>query len=168
MRSGAHLSDETKARLVALLKQYSTVFSWKPTDRTGVDWQVIKHNLNITPGSNPVKQKKRGQIEYRNRAINTVVADLVNDTYQMLMDKIFADQIGRNIEVYVNDMVVKSCNEETLLHNVEEAFKTLAKAHIKLNPTKCTFGVEEGQFLGYQISKEGILPNPTKIHEFLE
>ncbi|CAH1413246.1 unnamed protein product [Lactuca virosa] len=74
-------------------------------------------------------------------------------TYQRLMDKISADQIGRNIEVYVDDMVIKSRNEETLLHDVEETLKTLAKAQMKLNPTKCTFGVKEGQFLGYQISK---------------
>ena len=89
-------------------------------------------------------------------------------TYQRLMDKIFADQICRNIEVYVDDMVNKSRNEETLLHDAEETIKTLAKVQMKLNPGKCTFGVEEGKFLGYQISKEGILPNPTKIQEFLE
>ena len=39
---------------------------------------------------------------------------------------------------------------------------------MKLNPGKCTFGVEEGQFLGYQITKEGIAPNQAKIHEFLD
>ncbi|CAH1448585.1 unnamed protein product [Lactuca virosa] len=71
-------------------------------------------------------------------------------TYQRLMDKVFADQIGRNIEVYVNDTVIKSRNEEMLLQDVEETFKTLVKAQMKLNTTKCTFGVEEGQFLDYQ------------------
>nr|KAJ0205864.1 hypothetical protein LSAT_V11C500266290 [Lactuca sativa] len=89
-------------------------------------------------------------------------------TYQWLMDKVFDDQIGSNIEVYVDDIVVKSRNEEILLHNVEETFRTLAKVKMKLNPTKCAFGVDEWQFHGYQISKEGILPNPTKIQEFLE
>ena len=89
-------------------------------------------------------------------------------TYQRLMDKVFAAQIGSNIEVYVDDMVIKSHNEEELLRDVEETFQTIAKAMMKLNPSKCTFRVEEGQFLGYQVSKKGILPNPTKIHEFLE
>ena len=84
------------------------------------------------------------------------------------MDKVFVDQISRNIEVYVDDMVIKSHNEEMLLQDVEETFKTLVKAQMKLNLAKCTFGVEEGQFLGYQVSREGILPNPTKIQEFLE
>nr|KAJ0196092.1 hypothetical protein LSAT_V11C700351650 [Lactuca sativa] len=89
-------------------------------------------------------------------------------TYQRLMDKVFDDQIGRNIKVYVDDMVIKSRDEETLLQDVEETFKTLVKAHMKLNPAKCTFGVEKGQFLGYQVSKEGILSNPFNIEEFLE
>ena len=79
------------------------------------------------------------------------------------MDKVFVDQIGRNIEVYVDNMVSKSRNEDMLLQNVEDTFKTLVKAQMKLNPTKCTFGVEEGQFLGYKVSKEGIFPNPYKI-----
>lgn len=78
MRIDAHLSDETRARLVALLKQYFTVFTWKPIDLIGFDRQVIEHNLNITSGSNPVKQKKNGRATDRNRAINAEVADLVN------------------------------------------------------------------------------------------
>ncbi|CAH1439457.1 unnamed protein product [Lactuca virosa] len=72
-------------------------------------------------------------------------------TYQRLIDKGFADQIGRNIEVYVDDMVIKSGNEEELLHDVKETFQIIAKAKMKLNPAKCTFGVEEGQFLGLQL-----------------
>ena len=70
-------------------------------------------------------------------------------TYQRLIDRRFVDQIRRNIVVYVDNMVIKSHNEETLLHDVEETCKTLAKAHMRLNPAKCTFGVGEGQFLGY-------------------
>ena len=65
-------------------------------------------------------------------------------TYQRLMDKIFAEQIGRNIEDYIDDMVIKSSNEETLLKDVEETFQVLIKSQMKLNPLKCTFGVKEG------------------------
>nr|KAJ0199046.1 hypothetical protein LSAT_V11C600298750 [Lactuca sativa] len=63
VRIGAHLSDATMMRLVAHMKQYSTVFYWKPIDLIGVDRQVIEHNLNIMPGSNPFKQNKMGQAE---------------------------------------------------------------------------------------------------------
>ena len=83
-------------------------------------------------------------------------------TYQRLMHKVFTDQTGRNIEVYVNDMVVKSRNEETVLHDVEETFQTLAKAHMKLNLAKCTFGVEEGKFLGIRYPRKGFYPIPPK------
>nr|KAJ0206826.1 hypothetical protein LSAT_V11C500271200 [Lactuca sativa] len=65
VRTGAHLSGETRAQLVALLKKYSTVFTWKPTDLKGVDQQDIEHNLNITLESNLVKQKKKGQANTR-------------------------------------------------------------------------------------------------------
>nr|KAJ0205077.1 hypothetical protein LSAT_V11C500253500 [Lactuca sativa] len=84
------------------------------------------------------------------------------------MDKVFADQIGRKMEVYIDDMVIKIHNEAALLGDIKETFRTLAQAQIKLNLRKCTFGVEEGQFLGYQITKEGIASNQNKIKEFLD
>ena len=63
------------------------------------------------------------------------------------MDKIFANQIGKNIKVCVDDMVIKSHSKEILLHDEEETFKMLPKAQMRLNQAKCTFGVMEGQFL---------------------
>lgn len=70
---------------------------------------------------------------------------------QRLVDS-FAKKIGRNIKVYVDDMVVKSLGEERLLEDVEEMLKTLEKVIMKLTSGKCTFGVEEGQFLGYYVT----------------
>ena len=89
-------------------------------------------------------------------------------TYQRLVDSIFAKQIGRNIDVYVDDMVIKSPNEEKMLQDIEETFKTLEVAKMKLNPAKCTFGVEEGQFLGYYVTRQGVQPSPIKVDEFIE
>ncbi|CAH1441273.1 unnamed protein product [Lactuca virosa] len=77
-------------------------------------------------------------------------------TYQRLVDSVFAKQIGRNIEVYVDDMVIKSSHENKMLQDIEETFRTLERVKMKLNPAKCTFGVEEGQFLGYYVTKQGI------------
>ena len=74
-------------------------------------------------------------------------------TYQRLVDSIFSNQIGRNIEVYVDDIVIKSQDETNMLRDVEETFRTLEKVQMKLNPGKCTFGVEEGQFLGYYVTR---------------
>ncbi|GKC28665.1 reverse transcriptase domain-containing protein [Tanacetum coccineum] len=67
-------------------------------------------------------------------------------TYQRLVDKAFHKQIGRNLEVYVNDLVIKSRTEDEIVRDIEETFKTLREINMKLNPKKCTFGVEEGMW----------------------
>lgn len=89
-------------------------------------------------------------------------------TYQRLMEKVFAEQIGKKVEVYVDDMAIKSRSESTLLQDVKETLQILAWAQMKLNLGKCTFGVEEDQFLGYWITKEGMKPNQVKIQKFLD
>ncbi|XP_071699358.1 uncharacterized protein [Rutidosis leptorrhynchoides] len=87
-------------------------------------------------------------------------------TYQRLVDKVFRKQIGRNVEAYVDDMVIKSPEESTLLRDIQETFDTLQTVNMKLNPKKCSFGVEEEKFLGYYITKKGILANPEKVDKF--
>ncbi|KAL0416736.1 UNVERIFIED_CONTAM: hypothetical protein Slati_3505500 [Sesamum latifolium] len=69
-------------------------------------------------------------------------------TYQRLVDKIFHPQIGRNVEVYVDDMLVKSKKAEEHVKDLEETFSVLRKYKLKLNPAKCAFGVQGGRFLG--------------------
>ena len=88
-------------------------------------------------------------------------------TYQRLVNKIFQDQIGRNMEVYVDDMLVKSIREEEHIKDLQEAFRTLRKHRMKLNPTKCTFGVASGKFLGFMVTQRGIEANPEKIKAIL-
>ncbi|KAL0303650.1 UNVERIFIED_CONTAM: Retrovirus-related Pol polyprotein from transposon [Sesamum radiatum] len=65
-------------------------------------------------------------------------------TYQRLVDKIFRPQIGRNVEVYADDMLVKSKKAEEHVKDLEETFSVLRKYKLKLNPTKCAFGVRSG------------------------
>lgn len=77
-------------------------------------------------------------------------------TYQWLVDSVFPKQIIRNIEEYLDGMAIKSLDEGRLLENVEETLKTLERVIMKLKPGKCTFGVEEGKFLGYYVTQEGI------------
>ncbi|GJV48416.1 reverse transcriptase domain-containing protein [Tanacetum coccineum] len=83
-------------------------------------------------------------------------------TYQRLVDSTFQSQIGRNLEAYVDDMVIKSKDEKDLLADIAETFKNLKAINMKLNPKKCSFGVEEGKFLGYMVTSEGIRANPKK------
>lgn len=77
-------------------------------------------------------------------------------TYKRLVDSIFVKQIGRNIEVYLDELVTKSPNETKQLEGIEETFTKLEKGNMKLNPGKCTFRVDEGQFLGYYVTRQVI------------
>ncbi|GKA02230.1 reverse transcriptase domain-containing protein [Tanacetum coccineum] len=77
-------------------------------------------------------------------------------TYQRLVDKAFQRQIGRNLEVYVDDLVIKSHTEEEIIRDITETFKTLRQINMKLNPKKCTFGIQEGMFLRYKVSTNGL------------
>ncbi|GJY22032.1 reverse transcriptase domain-containing protein [Tanacetum coccineum] len=88
-------------------------------------------------------------------------------TYQWLVDKAFDNQVGRNIELYVDDLVIKSHTETEMLRDIDETFRTLRKINMKLNPKKCTFGAVEGTFLGYMINPEGIKPCPDKTEAVL-
>ena len=76
---------------------------------------------------------------------------IVGATYQRLMNKMFANQIGRNVQVYVDDMLVKSQREENHLKDLEETFGTLRSYNMKLNWSKCAFWVTAGKFLGFMV-----------------
>nr|GEU94349.1 reverse transcriptase domain-containing protein [Tanacetum cinerariifolium] len=89
-------------------------------------------------------------------------------TYQRLVDKAFDNQFGRNIEVYVDDLVVKSYTEAGMLRDIDETFRTLRKINMKLNPKKCTFGAAKGVFLGYVVTPERIKPCPDKTTAVLQ
>ncbi|GJT38766.1 reverse transcriptase domain-containing protein [Tanacetum coccineum] len=89
-------------------------------------------------------------------------------TYQRLVDEAFDKQIGRNLEVYVDDMVIKSKAEKDMLADIAETFDNLRRINMKLNPKKCSFGVEEGKFLGYMVTSEGIRANPAKTKDIAE
>ena len=80
----------------------------------------------------------------------------------------FRPQIGRNVEVYVDDMLVKSLDEKKHLDDLKETFDTLRRHQMKLNPSKCAFGVNSGKFLGFMVSQRGIEANPDKIQAILD
>nr|GEZ76308.1 reverse transcriptase domain-containing protein [Tanacetum cinerariifolium] len=165
---------------------------------TEVPRSIAEQRLNVREGCPPVRQKKRGQAPERTKAIQVEVEKLVEAgiirevyyhdwlsnpvmvkkhdeswrmtgaTYQRLMDKAFENQMGRNIEVYVDDLVVKSHTEVEMVRDIEETFQTLRKINMKLNPKKCSFGLAEGVFLGYVITPEGIKPCPDKMTAVLQ
>ena len=92
----------------------------------------------------------------------------VGATYQRLVNQMFHPQIGRNVEVYVDDMLIKSLDEEKHLDDLQETFDTLRRYNMKLNPSKCAFGVSSGKILGFMVSYRGIEKNPNKIQVILD
>jgi len=83
-------------------------------------------------------------------------------TYQRLIDRVLAPMIWRNVQAYVDDMVVTSQVKDQHVADLEELFTTIAKYRPKLNPKKCVFGVEAGKFLGFLLTERGIEANPEK------
>jgi hypothetical protein len=71
--------------------------------------------------------------------------------------------MGRNAEAYVDDIIVKTRESHTFIEDLEETFANLRKVNIKLNPTKCAFGVPSGKLLGFLVSHHGIEANPDKV-----
>ncbi|GKV50632.1 hypothetical protein SLEP1_g57332 [Rubroshorea leprosula] len=89
-------------------------------------------------------------------------------TYQKMVTIVFRAQIGRNLEVYVDDIMVKSLKADDHLTDLEETFNNLKQNRMRLNPAKCIFGVESGKFLGFMVSRRGIEVNPEKIRAIAE
>ena len=72
------------------------------------------------------------------------------------------------MEVYIDDILFKSKEEEDHLDDLKETFNTLRQYSMKLNPSKCAFGVSSGKFLGFMVSQRGIKANPKKVRAILE
>ena len=92
----------------------------------------------------------------------------VGAKYQRLMNKMFTHQLGRNVQVYVDDMLVKSVCENNHLNDLQETFNTLQSYNMKLNPSKCVFGVTARKFLGFMVTQRAIEVNPEKVRAILE
>jgi len=89
-------------------------------------------------------------------------------TFQRLMDKVFKSEIGKTIEVYVDDMEVKSTKEEDHQSSLNKIFDLLSRHDIKLNPGKCSFGVQTGKFLGFMLTRRRIDVNPEKCKVIMD
>jgi hypothetical protein len=74
-------------------------------------------------------------------------------TYQRMMKNCLGNQIGRNIQVYIDDVVITTRKEESLISDLAETFDNLNRYKLKLNPTKCSFGMSTGQLLGFLVSE---------------
>ena len=84
-------------------------------------------------------------------------------TYQRMMTRMFESELGKNIEIYIDDTVVKSKMVSEHLGYLRAIFQILRKYKLRLNASKCSFGVGLGKFLGYMVTHRGIEVNPDQI-----
>ena len=84
----------------------------------------------------------------------------VGPTYQKMITKMFEPQLGKNIEVYIDNMVVKSKVVSEHVGDLRNIFEILREHKLRLNASKCSFGVGSGKFLGYMVTHQGIEVNP--------
>ena len=92
----------------------------------------------------------------------------VGATYQRLVTKMFRLLLGKTIEVYIDDMLVKSKECVDHAEHLQEAFELLRVYGMKLNPSKCAFGVSAGRFLGFMVTQRGIEANLAQLKAILE
>ena len=86
----------------------------------------------------------------------------VGSTYQRMMTKMF-EQLGKNVEVHIDDMVMKSKLVSEHVKDLTSIFEILREHKLRLNASKCSFGVGSGKFLGYMVTHRGIEVNPDQI-----
>ena len=88
--------------------------------------------------------------------------DLKNagSTYQRMMTRMFESQLGKNIEIYIDDMVVKSRMVSEHLGDLRAIFEIFRKYKLRLNASKCSFGMGSSKFLGYMVTHREIEVNP--------
>jgi hypothetical protein len=88
-------------------------------------------------------------------------------TFVRVTSTVLKSQIGKNLLAYVDDIVVKSKKRQDHIQDLQETFTNLRKGNLKLNPEKCTFGVQKGKISGCIVSAKGIDPNPDKVQAIL-
>jgi len=89
-------------------------------------------------------------------------------TYQQLMDKVSNHLMGQCVEVYVDNMVVKSPSHHQHAQDFSAVFSALRQYNLRLNPDKCVFGVDRGKFLGFMLTQRDIEANPEKCKAIIE
>nr|XP_025616244.1 uncharacterized protein LOC112708272 [Arachis hypogaea] len=185
------MSTEDRKSLTSFLQENANLFAWTSADMPGIDPSIITHKLALNPAARPISQKKRNLGTEKRQASIAEVQKLINAnfireirfttwlanvvmvrksngaTYQRLMNKIFQQQIGRNIEVYVDDMVAKTKLGDSHIQDLAEIFGQIRRYNMRLNPEKCAFGVQGGKFLGFILTSRGIEANPEKCQAIL-
>ncbi|KAL2541734.1 Ribonuclease H [Abeliophyllum distichum] len=168
LKVGEELEEKMKEELKQFIRENIDIFAWKHSDMVGINPSMACHALNVDPKVRSKIQKRRPLSAERYGALKEEVDKLMmlfslkntGATYQRLVNRMFAGQIGNNMEVYVNDILLKCVNVEDHIGHLKGMFGVLCKYHMKLNLLKCAFGVASGKFIGYMVNTRKIEANP--------
>ncbi|XP_070003581.1 uncharacterized protein [Nicotiana sylvestris] len=139
-RISIHLSPSEKEEYIQFLKEYKDIFTWSYNDMTGLSTSIVAHKLPTHPMCPP----------------NAGV------TYMRAMTIVFHDMIHKEIEVYVDDVIIKSRKSADHIADLRKFFDRLRRYNLKLNLAKCAFGVPVEKLLGFIVSRRGIELDPSK------
>ncbi|XP_075633953.1 uncharacterized protein LOC142606500 [Castanea sativa] len=139
-----HQAETEKMNLLDFLKENIAVFVWDPYEAPGVDPSFICHHLNVNPAAVPRRQPPRRSSKEHSESVK--------------------EKLGKTIEIYVDDIVVKSKMISAHVKDLDDTFQVLRKYKLCLNASKCSFGVGSGKFLGYMVTHKGIEVNPVQVH----
>ncbi|KAK4383074.1 hypothetical protein Sango_2811200 [Sesamum angolense] len=135
----ASLTHGEEGTYIALLNEFKDEFAWSYKEIPGLYPKVVVHHLLKNAGA----------------------------TYQRAMQKIFDDMLHKNVECYVDDLVVKSKKRENHFHGLRKVFERLRRYQLKMNPSKCAFGVTSEKFLGFIVRQRGIEIKQANIDAIL-
>ncbi|GKB85407.1 reverse transcriptase domain-containing protein [Tanacetum coccineum] len=115
------------------------------------------------------KEKTRFHMEEGVYCFTHMPKELKNSTatLQRMMEEVLADQKGRNVEIYLEEIVIKSKSELDLVQDVKETLRKLKRVNIKIDPVMSSFGVKEGRLPGFMVTKEGVRAEPEKVQAII-
>eukprot|EP00261_Vitis_vinifera_P024444 XP_010656732.1 PREDICTED: uncharacterized protein LOC104880757 [Vitis vinifera] len=168
IRIDSSLSPDERSRLIDLLRSYLDVFAWSYEDMPGLNPSIVQHRLPILPHARPVKQKLRRlhpqwslQVKEKIQKQLGVGFLSVNAraTYQRVATALFHDMMHRDVEVYVDDMIVKSRDRTDHSAALQRFFERIRQFRLRLNPKKCTFGSAFEKVKEYLLSPPVLVPS---------
>ncbi|KAL2505477.1 Ribonuclease H [Abeliophyllum distichum] len=146
--------SKEESKYFNLLQEYKDVFAWSYKEMPGLDPKVAVHHL---AGYNQIRMNPKDEELTAFRTPKGIYCYKVmpfglknaGATYQRAMQKVFDDMMHKQVECYVDDLVVKTKKREDHLQDLQDVFKRLRRYQLKMNPLKCAFGVTSGKFLGF-------------------
>ncbi|XP_012477710.1 uncharacterized protein LOC105793337 [Gossypium raimondii] len=171
VKIGTKITAKTKQDLIELLREFKNVFAWSYQDMPGLNTSIVVHRLPIKEDCKPVQQKPRRMRpdvvlkikEEVKRQFNTGFLQEIKYLEWVANIVPVPKKDGKEVEVYVDDMIAKSRTEEEHVQVLKRLFLRLRKFQLQLNPAKYTFGARSGKLLGFIVSKKGIEVDPNKV-----